>query len=90
VEAGDGEVGERHVPIVLRIDGYRFSFYSNEGSEPPHIHVRRGDGLAKWWLDPIAEVHSERFTVQERRAIRGYIERFQSQMIEAWNEYFAR
>ena len=29
------------MPVVLRIDGLRFLFYSNEGTprEPPHIHV---------------------------------------------------
>jgi len=34
-------------------DGYRFFFFSNEGTEPPHIHVERGDGYAKFWLEPV-------------------------------------
>ena len=28
------------MPTVLRWEGYRAFFYSNEGSEPPHLHVR--------------------------------------------------
>jgi hypothetical protein len=32
------------MPTVLRIDGYRFFFFSNEGNEPVHIHVESGDG----------------------------------------------
>jgi hypothetical protein len=41
------------MPTVLRIRGFRFHFYSDEGSEPPHIHVRCSDGECKFWLDPI-------------------------------------
>lgn len=42
------------MPIVLRIDGFKFLFYSNEGNprEPAHIHVRRGRDEAKFWLNP--------------------------------------
>ena len=27
------------MPSVLRVSGFRFFFFSNEGNEPPHIHV---------------------------------------------------
>ena len=37
-------------PMVLIVEGYRFFFFSNEGFEPPHIHVEKGDSHAKWWL----------------------------------------
>lgn len=42
------------MPKVFEINGYRFFFFSNEGDprEPCHIHVRRGNGLAKFWIDP--------------------------------------
>jgi hypothetical protein len=39
-------------------DGFRFSFWANENREPPHIHVRKADSAAKWWLDPITEDYS--------------------------------
>jgi hypothetical protein len=42
------------MPTVLRLLGFRFHFYSNEGAEPPHIHVEYGDAECKFWLDPIA------------------------------------
>ncbi|MGZ5876149.1 MAG: DUF4160 domain-containing protein [Bradyrhizobium sp.] len=38
------------MPTVLRWGPYRAFFYSNEGGEPPHIHVRSGDAEAKFWL----------------------------------------
>jgi hypothetical protein len=28
------------MPTLLRIGSFRFHFYSDEGSEPPHVHVR--------------------------------------------------
>jgi hypothetical protein len=42
------------MPIVLRLDGFKFHFYSNEGNprEPVHIHVRQGRDEAKFWLTP--------------------------------------
>ena len=41
------------MPTVLRIGSFRFHFYSDERSEPPHIHVATPDGECKFWLDPI-------------------------------------
>jgi len=42
------------MPTVLRIKGFRFHFYSDEGSEPPHIYVRSADGECKFWLTTIS------------------------------------
>src|SRR5688572_3522127 len=44
---------EWSMPTVARIGPYRFFFYGNEGTEPPHIHVQRERRLAKFWLDPV-------------------------------------
>ena len=41
------------MPTVLRVQGFRFYFYANEGSEPPHVHVDKGGASAKYWLEPI-------------------------------------
>jgi hypothetical protein len=29
------------MPTVLRVNGYQFYFYAEEGNEPPHIHVAK-------------------------------------------------
>ena len=42
------------MPTVLRIGSFRFHFYSDEGSEPPRIHVATPDGECKFWLAPIS------------------------------------
>jgi hypothetical protein len=48
------------VPTVLRINGFRFYFYANEGAgaalEPPHFQVDRAAHGSKFWLDPVALV----------------------------------
>jgi hypothetical protein len=38
---------------VFREYGFVFFFYSNEGQEPMHIHVRKAGGFAKFWIEPI-------------------------------------
>ena len=42
------------MPVVFRYKGYRFFFHSNEGDprEPLHIHARKGEAIAKFWLEP--------------------------------------
>ena len=42
------------MPTVLRTDGFRFFFYSNEGDprEPVHIHVMKDGAEAKFWVEP--------------------------------------
>ena len=44
------------MPVVFRYKGYRFFFHSNEGEpkEPLHIHARKGEAVAKFWLEPVA------------------------------------
>lgn len=32
------------MPTILRDGPYRLFFYSNEGEEPPHVHVERDRG----------------------------------------------
>ena len=46
------------MPLVFRYKGFRFFFYSNEGSprEPVHVHVRAGESEAKIWLTPQVRV----------------------------------
>jgi len=44
------------MPVVFRYRNFRFFFYSNEGMEPAHIHVRGRDGEAKFWLKPAVQL----------------------------------
>ncbi len=76
------------MPTVLKVNGFRFYFYSNESNEPCHIHVEKADGNAKYWLDPVAEVYSYDFTVQQRKDIARLINSNSEKFKNAWYEYF--
>ncbi|MBK6892809.1 MAG: DUF4160 domain-containing protein [Flavobacteriales bacterium] len=55
---------------IRNIDGFRFFFFSKENGEPPHIHVEKGNGTAKWWLTPEPRmVYSNGYNAGEERKI---------------------
>ncbi len=76
------------MPTVLIVDGYRFFFYSNEGNEPKHIHVEKGDGTAKFWLNEVEEVYSFGFKIRERKRIAELVVLHHELFIKKWDEYF--
>jgi len=77
------------MPTVLRVGRYRFFFYSNEGQEPPHIHVKAGGDQAKFWLPPIELASSYGFRGHELNRIEKIINQHQTELIGAWNDYFS-
>ena len=76
------------MPTVLRIDGYRFFFYSADRGEPCHIHVEKGNGVAKVWVEPVRLEQSRRFSSREINTILGYVEGNREYIVEQWNEFF--
>jgi hypothetical protein len=65
------------MPLAFRYKGYRFFFFSNEGNprEPLHVHVRKGERLAKFWIEPeVFLVESHGFTSGELTMLTGIIE----------------
>jgi hypothetical protein len=44
------------MPTVLRVEGFRFFFYSKEGNEPAHVHVEHQENRAKFWLFPVSRL----------------------------------
>lgn len=78
------------MPTVLRIDGFRFSFYSGDGVEPPHVHVAKGDGAAKLWLEPVRIEYARGLNRTEVRRVREIAVEHEAYFIEQWHEYFGR
>ena len=76
------------MPTVLRIDGYRFYFYSHEPNEPPHVHVDKAGSTMKVWLEPVEVAKERGFRVGERAAILAHVKEHRAMMLEAWHEYF--
>jgi hypothetical protein len=78
------------MPTVLVAEGFRFYFFSNEREEPPHVHVRKGDGVAKVWLSPLRVGYSEGLTRADLRRVRELTFENGALFIERWHEYFGR
>ena len=77
------------MPTIIRIGGFRFFFYSNENSEPPHIHVEKGDDVAKFWLDPVELAYSYGFSAKEINQLSKLVVQYQAILLKAWNDYFS-
>jgi hypothetical protein len=78
------------MPVVLRIGPYSFLFYSEEGNEPPHIHVRRDENLLKFWLESLDLAYNFGFSPHEMRRIRSLVQENREFLLEKWDEYFRR
>ena len=79
---------KRGVPTLLQVEGFRFYFFSDERQEPPHVHVRKGDSVAKLWLQRVEFVFARGFSRAELRRIRELTLENQVFFVERWNEYF--
>ncbi|MCC5793933.1 MAG: DUF4160 domain-containing protein [Chromatiales bacterium] len=78
------------MPTVLRSGPYRLFWYSNEGMEPPHVHVDRAGCSAKFWLQPVAVARNSGFpSQQEVWRIQKLVRPHQRQFLEQWHEYFS-
>jgi hypothetical protein len=78
------------MPTVLRIGRFRFFFYSNEGDEPPHIHVEAGEDEAKFWLQPVTLEVNYGFAGRELNEIEQHVVDHQIELLEAWDEHFGK
>lgn len=76
------------MPTVHNIGPYKLFFYSAEGRDPPHVHIRRDRATAKFWLDPVRVSRSRRFSDHELRSLQKMVEENRDKILEAWNEHF--
>ena len=79
------------MPTILRIKGYRFYFFSNEGFEPKHIHIEKADASGKMWLEPSVEAeYFYGFTVKELKEVKEIVSENLELLKNAWDEYFEK
>lgn len=80
------------MPTVFRERGFRFFFYSNEGSprEPVHIHVEKDNMEAKFWLEPEVRVsYNSGYEARTLRELLEIVENNKNRIERAWNEFFS-
>ncbi|TGL42485.1 DUF4160 domain-containing protein [Leptospira perdikensis] len=79
------------MPKVFESNGYKFFFFSNEGNprEPLHIHVRKGEKLAKFWIFPLILLQENYgFNSKELNWIENEIEGNIMLIQDKWNDFF--
>lgn len=80
------------MPTVLYILGWRLFFYSNEGTEPIHIHAEKGDMECKYWLliedYDIQEAFAYNLKPTDKKEIRKIIFDHYDLIVASWKNYF--
>jgi hypothetical protein len=79
------------MPTIFRERGFRFFFYSNEGSprEQVHIHVEKDDLEAKFWLEPEVQVaYNDGYNARTLLQLLKIVEANRDRIVRAWNEFF--
>ena len=79
------------MPVVLRVGGFRFFFYANEGSprEPAHVHVEKDGVEAKFWISPdIRLAYNDGFNAKALRQVLHLVEANRECIEKAWNDFF--
>jgi len=75
---------------TIYIAGYKFRFYSSDIFEPPHVHVIKGEKVAKIWLQPVTIQSNYGYNAAELNRILKLTRKHQPQLLEAWNDYFSQ
>lgn len=78
------------MPTILKVGPYRYFFVSLDRDEPPHIHVRREDMVAKFWLDPVSLERTGGFNRAELNTIAKLVQDHRETLLERWYEFFSR
>jgi hypothetical protein len=77
------------MPTVLLLNGFRFFFFSADGKEPIHVHVKKADGDGKIWIMPEPRAaYLLDFSSQEEKQIMEIVAENKELIIQKWNEYF--
>lgn len=80
------------MPVVFRLDGKRFHFYSDEGNplEPMHIHVAQAGMDAKFWLFPrVRLAYNHGYDARKIKQLQDVVEAHRDEIERAWNGYFS-
>ena len=74
------------MPTLFIVFGLRFYFYSNEHL-PIHVHVRNGDGEAKFAVQNIRLISNKGIKNKDIKLAESIIEENQGIIIAKWKEY---
>ncbi len=77
------------MPEIFREYGFIFFFYTNEHL-PIHVHVRKGDGEAKFIIEDnkVVLYSSNKMKVKELARVEKIVKKRKNEIINAWIDYF--
>lgn len=81
-------VADFPMPTLHRHHRWRFFFYSNEGNEPPHVHVETPSGECKFWLTPVRLARARGVSSRELARVRIVVEERAAEFRRSWYAYF--
>ena len=80
------------MPTIIFVRGWRVFFYSNESSEPVHVHAEKGDAECKMWLRTdiydVEEAWAHNLTPRLRREIRRIVFDHFDLIVDEWKRHF--
>jgi hypothetical protein len=75
------------MPVVLRVNGYKFYFFEADvANEPPHVHVRKEENEAKFWLDPVKVAREGKFRKKDLHDIERIINDNLGFLLSVWEK----
>jgi len=80
------------MPVIFRLDGMRFHFFSDEGNprEPIHVHVAKPGVDAKFWLYPnVRLAYNHGYNAREIKRLQDIVEAHHDEIERAWNDHFS-
>ena len=77
------------MPTIVRLNGFRFYFYSHVPNEPPHVHIDKGKATIKVWLDSLEVAKSRGLRAHEISGIIVMSKERRAMFSEQWHEYFS-
>lgn len=75
------------MPTLFYYLGLRFFFYSNDHT-PIHVHVKSGDGEARFQVNPIVLIENKGLKNRDLKIAEIAIEENKDVITARWNEYF--
>lgn len=75
------------MPTVLRIDGYRFFFFSDEHT-PEHIHIEKGDSYVRIEIESLKVTDTYNLNSKELKKLVSLVTKNKDKLKGEWDEYF--
>ncbi|MEA3330323.1 MAG: DUF4160 domain-containing protein [Campylobacterota bacterium] len=75
------------MPTILKIDGYRFFFFSDEHN-PEHIHIEKADSYARIEIGSLKVTDSYNLNSKELKKLLRLVEENKNKLQGAWDAYF--